>query len=128
MDGRCGPANATSSTEAYFGRILSATMPLVFLTMIPGQEAEKVVALHSIGRYTTSPVGGFYPLSTHVMGFTGDVRHGKLPTMISLSGMTSASGVHKVSLAAVQCSLPSNHTMMAYYQDADNWEKTLDYQ
>ena len=43
------PANATSSTEAYFDRILLATMPLVFLTMIPGPEAGKVVALHSIG-------------------------------------------------------------------------------
>ena len=102
-----------SLTEAYFDRILSATMPLVFLTMMPGPEAGKVVALHIIGRYTTSPLGGFDPLSTHVMGFTGDVRHGQLPTMISLSGMTSASGVHGVSLAEVQCSLLSDQMMMA---------------
>ena len=44
------PANATSSTEAYFDQILSATMPLFFLTMMPGPEAGKVVSLHSIGR------------------------------------------------------------------------------
>ena len=43
------PANATSSNEAYFDRILSATMLLVFLTIMPGPEAGKVVALHSIG-------------------------------------------------------------------------------
>ena len=72
------PANATYSTEAYFDRILSDTMPLVFLIIMPGPEAGKFVALHSIGRYTTSPLGGFYPLSTHVMGFTGDVRHGQI--------------------------------------------------
>ena len=76
------PANSTSLTQVYFDRILSATMPLVFLTMMPGPEAGKVVALHSIGRYTTPPLGGFDPLSTHAMGFTGDVRHGQLPTMI----------------------------------------------
>ena len=121
-------ANATFSTEAYFDRILSATMPLVFLTIISGPEAGKVVALHSIGQYTTSPLGWFDPLSTHVMGFKGDVRHRQLPTIISLSGMTSASGVHGVSFAAVQCSLPLDQTMMAYYQDAGNWEKTLDSQ
>ena len=98
------PENATSSTEAYFDPILSATMPIVFLKMMPGPEAGKVVSLHSIGRYTTSPLDGFDPLSTHVMGFTVEVRHGQLPTMISLSGMTSATSVHGVSLAAVQCS------------------------
>ena len=48
--------------------------------------------------------------------------------MILLSRMTSASGVHGVSLAAVQCSLLSDQTMMAYYQDSDNWEKTLESQ
>ena len=122
------PANATSSTEAYFDRNLSSKMHLVFLKMMPGPEAGKVVALHSIGRYTTSPLGKFYPLLIHVMGFTGDVRHGQLPTMISLSGMTSVSGVHGVFLAAVQCSLPSDHTMMAYYQYEGKWEKTLDSQ
>ena len=37
------PANATSLNEAYFDRILSATMPLIFLTMMPGPEAGKVV-------------------------------------------------------------------------------------
>ena len=62
------------------------------------------------------------------MGFTGGVRHGKLPTMIYLLLMTSATGVHGVSLAAVQCSLPSDQTMMTYYQDVDNWVKTLDSQ
>ena len=103
-------------------------MPLVFLTMMSGPEAGKVVALHSIGRYTTSPLGGFDPLSTHVMGFTGDARHGKLPTMILFSGMTSASGVHGVSLAAVQCYLPSDQTIMTYYYDVDNWVNTLDSQ
>ena len=75
-----------------------------------------------------SLLGGFDPFSTHVIGFTGYLRHGQLPTMISLSVMTSASGVHGVSLAAVQCSLPSDQTMVAYYQDADNCEKTLDSQ
>ena len=95
-------------------------MPLMFLTIMPGPEAGKVVALHSIWRYITSPLGGFDPLSTHVMGFTGDARHGKLPTMILFSGMTSASGVHGVSLVAVQCSLPSDQTMMTYYQGAGN--------
>ena len=44
------PENLTSSTEAYSDRILSATMPLVFLTMMPGPEAGEVVSLHSIGR------------------------------------------------------------------------------
>ena len=62
------------------------------------------------------------------MGFTGDVRHGKLPTMIYLSGMTSATGVHRVSLEEVQCSLPLDQTMMTYYHDVDNWAKTLDSQ
>ena len=107
------PENATSSNEAYFGWILLATMPLVFLTMMPGPEAGKFVLLHIVGRYTTSPLGRFDPLLTHVMGFTGDVRHGQLPTMISLLEMTSATGVHGVSLAAVQCSLPLDKTMCA---------------
>ena len=79
------PANAKSLNQAYFDRILSDTMPLVFMIIMPGPEAGKVVALHSIGRYTTSPLGGFDPLSTHAMGFTGDVRHGQLPTMIYTS-------------------------------------------
>ena len=122
------PENETSSTEAYFYLILSATMPLVFLTMMPGSEAVKFVLLHSIGRYTTSPLGGFDPFSTHVMGFTGDVRHGQLPTMIYFLVMTSATGVHRVSLVSVQCSLPSYQTMMTYYHDVDNWAKTLDSQ
>ena len=103
-------------------------MPLVFLKFIPGPDAGKVVSLHSIGRYTMSPLGGFDPFSTHVMGFMGDVRHGQLPTMISLLEMTSATGVHGVSLAAVQCSLLSDQTMMTYYHDVDNWAKTLDSQ
>ena len=122
------PANATSSIEAYFDRILLVTIPLVFLTMTPGPKAGKVALLHIIGPYTTSPIGGFYPLSKHVMGFTGDVRHGKLPTMISLSGMTSATGVHGVSLEEVQCSLLSDQTMMTYYQDLYNWANVLDSQ
>ena len=55
------PENATSSTEAYFDPILSATMPIVFLKMMPGPEAGKVVSLHSIWRYTTPPLDGFDP-------------------------------------------------------------------
>ena len=58
----------------------------------------------------------------------GDMRHGQLPTMISLSGMISATGIHGVSLEEVQCSLLLDQAMMTYYQDVDNWAKTLNSQ
>ena len=48
--------------------------------------------------------------------------------MIYFSEMTSATGVHGLSSVAVQCYLPLDQTMMTYYQDVDNWAKTLDSQ
>ena len=70
------PTVKNSNPGSYLDRIICTDEPLVFLTMMPGPNSDKVVSVHSIGRYTAPVLAGYDRISGLIIGLTGEVCAG----------------------------------------------------